>query len=193
MYSGLRPKEARSLLKVLDPAESKRRHSYLDNADNINWVALAMATYRDFGANSGGMKPDVTVLDTVLSCLRLQYKPQRGVDGTMNNHNQQQQATPAGGGAPQQQFIRDLQREFDTMQAKHGKERPYETPFDKRAMDMLNEAISQGILPSYAQVSLQLPGAAGSVDIMRMHVKLGSTVYHRLPIFRAVLLLCVFP
>lgn len=180
---------ARKLLAVLQPPRSKpQRFTFLDNSENINWVALAAATYRDLQAQ--GVRPSLSVLDMLLSCLRLPLDS----SGAAQRHAASTAAAPplqelaatngaagpaATGAAPAQgqaaeaaahtlgvddawadfedgqadsaaavtaQLLQDLRREMDLMRAE---ERPYEQAFDRRALDAVADAVSQGMLPVY--------------------------------------------
>ncbi len=137
VYSGFRPSQARRMLHTLYPAGAKQRHTYIDNADNINWVALAVATYRDFQAQ--GLRPHISVLDMLLACLRVQHKPMEVAKAAVD-------AAAANGCANTAQLLKDLAREAESL---YSEERPYEQAFDRRALDVLNEAIAQGILPAF--------------------------------------------
>lgn len=121
---------------------------------------------RDF--ISWGYKPHLEVLDRLLSCLRLQLPkpPQRPTADLQQRAMQLQvqlQALPhpdAPGDLPsssaqdsQQQpgqwlsttaLLRDLATQRRALSAE---DRPYEVPFDKRAIDAVADAISMGILP----------------------------------------------
>jgi hypothetical protein len=124
---------------------------------------------RDF--ISWGYKPHLEVLDRLLSCLRLQLPkpPQRPAAELQQRAMQLQaqlQALPhpdapgdlpsaaAAAQADSQQLpgqwlstaalLRDLATQSRALSAE---ERPYEVPFDKRAIDAVADAISMGILP----------------------------------------------
>lgn len=125
-----------------------------------------MVFHRDF--ISWGYKPHLEVLDRLLSCLRLQLPkpPQRPTADLQQRAMQLQaqlQALPhpdAPGDLPssaqdsQQQpgqwlstaaLLRDLATQRRALSAET--DRPYEVPFDKRAIDAVADAISMGILP----------------------------------------------
>jgi hypothetical protein len=146
----LRTPEALQLLSALEP--HTLRHNFLDHRDNINWCALALSTYRDFTA--AGHKPTIDVLDKLLACLRLPFIQQAAAEGTATPAGGVVSpgggvVAPAGGGgeAPQheQQFLRELQRERANVEGALAG--IYEVPFDKRALDLVSEAINQGLLP----------------------------------------------
>ena len=153
----LRTPEALQLLAALEP--QTRRHNFLDHRDNINWCALALTTYRDFTA--AGHKPTIELLDKLLACLRLPFTPQAATENVTAAAGAAGAASAvaagglgsgvgSGSGMPQehaqeQQFLRELQREQANVEgALVGL---YEVPFDKRALDLVSEAINQGLLP----------------------------------------------
>lgn len=117
-----------------------------------------------------GYKPHLEVLDKLLACLRLQLpkSPQRPAVELQQRALQLQaqlQALPhpdapgdlsagaagssSGGSSEQwlstQALLRDLANQRRSLSLE---ERPYEVPFDKRAIDAVGDAISMGILPA---------------------------------------------
>ncbi len=168
-----RTQEARQLLAVLSPpmpagARGSRRHTFLDNKDNINWVALALGTYRDFVA--GGLKPDLNVLDKVLMCMRLPLSrsmalgagvPGGGAHGAAAHGAGARGEGPAAGLAladETQALLRDLAREAS---AAAGETQVVEMPFERRTVELLAEAINMGLLPSF---TVRRAAAGGLVD-----------------------------
>lgn len=114
-----------------------------------------------------GYKPHLEVLDKLLACLRMQLpkSPQRPAADLQQRALQLQaqlQALPhpdapgdlsAGGQSSgsseqwlsMQALLRDLASQRRALSAE---ERPYEMPFDKRAIDAVGDAISMGVLPA---------------------------------------------
>jgi hypothetical protein len=137
-------------------------------------ACVCLCARRDF--IGWGYKPHLEVLDKLLSCLRLQLpkSPERPAAELQQRALQLQaqlQALPhpdapgdppipgvgpaaqggdASSGAGQQwlstaALLRDLASQRRALSAE---DRPYEVPFDKRAIDAVADAISMGILPS---------------------------------------------
>jgi pentatricopeptide repeat protein len=174
----VRAREARQLLAVLEPAASvaapagaavaagrSRRHTFLDNKENINWAALALGTYRDFVA--AGLKPDLDVVDKVLACLRLPLARSRegglapaGSGLTPAGGDGAGAAGGRGGGSvacgETAALLRDLAREASA--AAGATQQEFEMPFDRRALEVLGEAITLGLLPSFTVRHRQLVG-----------------------------------
>jgi pentatricopeptide repeat protein len=165
----VRAREARQLLAVLEPAAAaaaggggaggrSRRHTFLDNRENINWGALALGTYRDLVA--AGLKPDLDVVDKVLACLRVPLSRSRdggmGAAGVTAGGGGSGDAGGGGAGGGEAgkvacvetaALLRDLAREASA--AAGATQVDFEMPFDRRALEVLGEAINLGLLPSF--------------------------------------------
>jgi len=133
-----------------------RRHAFLDYSDNINWPQLAVATYRDFV--SQGLRPMPHVLDAVLACLRQRYRPPAVPAALLRLAAQEMGGGGADAGddaasngcAQTAEILRDLRREAHATSASAaGGDRPYEYALDRRAMDVVGEAVAAGWLPAF--------------------------------------------
>jgi pentatricopeptide repeat protein len=166
-HINLRSQEAEQVLSLVDKS-SRRQRTFLENADTINWSALALATYREF--TTAGFKPTLEVLDKLLMCLRLPLAssaPSRiagtgasggaalsssgggssgssGGSGSGFTPLSPGAATAADAAVARSQELREMAREQESVGRLAG---GYEMPYDKRALDIVGEAINAGLLP----------------------------------------------
>jgi hypothetical protein len=161
----LRSQEAVQVLDLVDN-NRRRQRTFLENADTINWSALALATYREF--TTAGFKPTLEVLDKLLMCLRLPLTssaPSRIAGagaGAGPTHSSNSSSSGSGGGSgasplspgaaigadaavARSQELREMAREQENAVGRLAG--GYEMPYDKRALDIVGEAINAGLLP----------------------------------------------
>jgi hypothetical protein len=143
----------------------------LQNLNPQHPASCCIVSCRDFV--SWGYKPHLEVLDKLLACLRLQppRQPQQQTADSQRAQQLQAQLQPLLPGqaqtllqeqcavddepcVQQQAILRELanpgERRVGSGLAGDGdasQDRPYEVPFDKRAMDAVLDAINIGLLP----------------------------------------------